>query len=112
MTISAYTQLVQDTLKPLVSTAYNLNYKNVSHPPERVWCQDGNTGITIYPNGLDYTKDGLTKAVKWELINDTVANVTFPYEDSLFELINFLKVYLFGATFLNIAKKKLEVQND
>lgn len=105
MTISAYAQLVQDTLKPLVSTAYNLNYKNVSHPPEFVWYQDGDTTITIYPNGLDYTKDGLTKAVKWELINGAVANVTFPYEDTLSELIDFLKIYMFGATILHAYKE-------
>lgn len=105
MTISAYAQLVKDTLKPLVSTAYNLNYKNVSHPPERVWYQDGDTGITIYPNGLDYTKNGSTKAVKWELINGTVANVTFPYEDTLSELIDFLKIYMFGATFIRAVKE-------
>lgn len=107
MSISTYTQLVQTELKPLVSTAYSLNYKNVSHPPEFVWYQDGDTTITLYPNGLDYTKDGLTKAVKWELIDGTVANVTFPHEANLFELIDFLKVYLFGATFLNIVKEEI-----
>lgn len=97
MTISVYTKLVQERLKQLVGTIYNLNFKNRSDYPDFKKYSDGAIEITIYPNAIDYTREGETLSICWEIINDTPTNVTFPYEEHLDEVVAFLKQYVWGT---------------
>lgn len=97
MTISVYTQLVQERLKPMVKAIYNLNFKNrTNHPDFKKYESDG-VEITIYPNAIDYTRNGKTLAIHWEVIGDTPCNVTFPHETKLDEVTAFLKQYVWGT---------------
>lgn len=97
MPISTYTKLVQERLKPMVTAIYNLNFKNrTNHPDFKKYESDG-VEITIYPHAIDYTRDGKTLAMIWEVIDGKPCNVTFPHENHLDEVTAFLKQYVWGT---------------
>ncbi|QTH80346.1 hypothetical protein PA10_00146 [Pseudomonas phage pPa_SNUABM_DT01] len=65
-------------ITPLIQSAYNLTFNPALRGgTER---QDGKQleeGITLFPNGIDVTLNGATQAIRWELDDHKVINVTY-----------------------------------
>jgi hypothetical protein len=97
MTVSAYAQQVQETLSKQLQSLYNLNWKNRSGRPDGKTYQDGPVKIDFWPTALDYTVGSKTMQVKWDVVENTVINITFPHEEHLEALSKFLKKYLWGT---------------
>lgn len=93
---SQYAQAINDTLTKPLQTLYNLNWKNTSKRPDSKVYARPSGRIEFWPTALDFTLNGKTYQVKWELDGDKVINVTFPYPDALKPLSEFLHRYLWG----------------
>lgn len=94
--MTTHAQLVQATLTAPLQTLYNLNWKNTSKGSNgKVYARP--TGrIEFWSTALDFTLNGKTYQVKWELDGDKVINVTFPYPEALDTVTEFLRRYLWG----------------
>lgn len=99
MSISPEAQTVQDKLTSKLQSLYNLNFKNRSNPPGFKKYESNGTEIVIYPNAIDYIRNGEVTSVKWEMVYDThkVINVTLSQHSKLDEIDTFLRKYLWGT---------------
>lgn len=99
MSVSEYTYTVQEQLVPKLQAIYNLNWKHNSVPnyagKNYVDPVSGNY-IYFWPTAMDYTVDGKVMQVKWEVVDHKVINVTFPHQDQLQGLSEFLQKYVWG----------------
>lgn len=97
MTISQQAQLVQEVLHKPLQTLYNLNWKNRTNAPDGKSWAYGGMKIDFWPTAMDFTANGKTMQVKWEIIDNVVSNITFPHPDQLETLRKFLMKYVWGT---------------
>lgn len=94
--LATYPMTVDYKLSRALQTLYNLNWKHVSGRPNGKTYTNGVDTIDFFPTAIDYTVDGKTYQVKWEIADHKVINITFPHPELLDRLDTFLTKYLWG----------------
>ncbi len=66
--------LLKEPLQKLYNLTFSPRLRNGAKAPDWIRLTDE---VTLFPNGLDITINAITRCIKWELIEESINNITY-----------------------------------